>query len=64
MSEKRFIEVYTQGVMTVIKIVIDTETGVQYLWYNSGYAGGLTPLLDSEGKPVVRQIPPVEQDWN
>lgn len=34
-------------------ILIDKETGVQYLWVKSGYAGGLTPLLDADGKPLV-----------
>ena len=31
---------------------LDTETGVLYLQVSSGYAGGLTPLLDGEGKPM------------
>ena len=34
-------------------IIIDTETGVNYLFCSSGYAGGLTVLLDSEGKPII-----------
>ena len=34
-------------------IYVDKETGVNYLFIVSGYAGGLTPLLDAEGKPVV-----------
>ncbi|MBQ9004085.1 MAG: hypothetical protein IJ087_19755 [Eggerthellaceae bacterium] len=34
-------------------IITDTETGVQYLFISHGYDGGLTPLLDAEGKPVV-----------
>lgn len=34
-------------------IYADKETGVNYLFIASGYAGGLTPLLDAEGKPVV-----------
>lgn len=34
-------------------ILIDKETGVQYLWVKSGYAGGLTPLLGADGKPLV-----------
>ena len=34
-------------------ILRDKETGVQYLWVKSGYAGGLTPLLDADGKPVT-----------
>ena len=35
------------------RILQDKETGVLYLFYYSGYAGGLTPLLDRDGKPVV-----------
>ena len=34
-------------------ILRDKETGVQYLWVKSGYAGGLTPLLDADGKPLT-----------
>ena len=34
-------------------ILRDRETGVQYLWVKSGYAGGLTPLLDADGKPLT-----------
>ncbi len=34
-------------------ILVDKETGVNYLFVQSGYAGGLTPLLDAEGKPVI-----------
>lgn len=37
----------------LIKVIVDRETGVNYLWIESGYAGGLTPLLDAEGKPIV-----------
>ena len=34
-------------------IYVDKEMGVNYLFIVSGYAGGLTPLLDAERKPVV-----------
>lgn len=34
-------------------VLVDRETGVNYLFVQSGYAGGLTPLLDADGKPVV-----------
>lgn len=34
----------------------DTETGVNYLFQQGGYAGGLTPLLDREGKPIISSI--------
>lgn len=40
----------------LIQVIVDKETGVNYLWVKSGYAGGLTPLLDAEGKPVVTPV--------
>lgn len=52
-KEKRFERVYKQGGLGGCEIFVDTETGVQYLFCQSGYAGGLTPLLDVEGKPLV-----------
>ena len=36
-------------------IILDTETGVQYLWEHHGYAGGLTILLDHNGKPLIAE---------
>lgn len=38
------------------QILVDTETGVNYLAWKSGYAGGITPLLDAEGKVVVTSV--------
>lgn len=37
----------------MIQVIRDNETGVQYLWIKSGYAGGITPLLGSDGKPII-----------
>ncbi len=34
------------------QVLLDRATGVQYLFVQSGYAGGLCPLLDKDGKPV------------
>lgn len=34
-------------------IMEDTETGVQYLYVQSGYSGGLTPIIDRGGKPYI-----------
>ena len=34
-------------------VIVDKETGVNYLFVHRGYGGGLTPLLDSDGKPIV-----------
>ena len=52
----RFEKVYSQGTVNVMEIWVDKETGVNYTFYKSGYAGGMTPLLDREGKPVVSPI--------
>ena len=54
-KEKRFIKVYSQGAGST-EIWVDSETGVNYLFRSSGYAGGLTVLVNSEGKPVVTAI--------
>ena len=56
MKKDRFKKVYSQGTMNVMEIWVDQETGVNYVFHYSGYAGGLTPLLDREGKPVVSPI--------
>ena len=37
----------------VRQILVDKETGVNYLCWKSGYGAGVTPLLDSEGKVIV-----------
>lgn len=52
-SNKRFEKIYSQGSINVTEIWVDRETDVQYVFHASGYAGGLTPLLDRDGKPVV-----------
>ncbi len=35
-------------------ILVDTTTGVQYLYVQAGNAGGLSPLLDRDGRPLTR----------
>ena len=54
-KEKRFEKVYSQDLGATM-IYVDKETGVNYLFIANGYAGGLTPLLDRDGKPVVTPI--------
>ena len=39
------------------RVLVDRKTGVNYLWTASGYAGGLTVLVDAEGKPIVTPVP-------
>jgi len=56
LKNDRFIKVYSQGTLNVSEIWVDKETGVNYLYHASGYSGGLTPLLDKYGKPVVNSV--------
>ena len=56
MGNKRFEIKKTQGIFNTGKIIVDTETGVNYLFWQEGYAGGLTPLLNRDGTVVVDRI--------
>ena len=56
MSQERFEKVYSQGAINVTEIWVDRETGVNYIYHVSGNAGGLTVLLDRDGKPVISPI--------
>jgi hypothetical protein len=62
-DEKRFVVIYKQGGFANpgVKILVDKVTGVNYVWTESGYAGGLTPLLDRDGKPVISTLPLEEE---
>lgn len=51
-KNNRFEKVYKQS-MGSMEIWVDKETGVNYLYRQSGYAGGMTVLLDKDGKPIV-----------
>lgn len=55
-KNERFQKVYSQGKARRTEIWVDRETGVNYLFFQHGYAGGLTPLLDKEGKPVISPV--------
>ena len=46
-KEKRFETIYTQGASW--SIVVDVETGVNYLVHDTG----ITPLLNNEGNVVI-----------
>ena len=55
-KNERFKIVYSQGTVDVTQILVDTETGVNYVFRKVAYAGVLTPLLDKDGKPVISPI--------
>lgn len=52
----RFEKVYSQGTITATEIWVDKETGVNYMYHRDGYSGGLTVMLDRDGKPVVTSV--------
>ena len=55
-KEERFIRVHSENFGSEM-ILVDKKTGVNYLFVQSGYAGGLTPLLNPDGTPVVTPVP-------
>lgn len=59
-KEDRFIKTVVDGggfSDNYMAIYVDKQTGVNYLFSASGYAGGLTVLVDRDGKPIVTPIP-------
>ena len=60
-KEKRFLKTYSQDLGSAV-IYVDKQTGVNYLFVASGYAGGLTPLLNRDGTPVVTPVSPQYDD--
>lgn len=58
-KDERFVKALDEGSTFSWQrtIWVDRETGVNYLWVASGNGGGLTVLLDRDGKPVVSSLP-------
>ena len=55
-KEERFIKVHSENMGSEM-ILVDRKTGVNYLFVSSGYAGGLTVLLNRDGTPIVSSLP-------
>lgn len=51
--EKRFVISEKEGLMEGARIIVDTETGVQYLMAHWTNIGGITVLVDKDGKPLL-----------
>lgn len=60
MAKERFVETYSQGITNVRKIIVDTQTGVNYLMLSSNMTSGcgVTVLVDRDGKPVITDVYP------
>ena len=54
-KEERFIRIHSENFDSEV-ILVDRKTGVNYLFVSRGYAGGLTPLLDRDGKPIITPV--------
>lgn len=53
-SNERFNVIYKEKGVSGCKVIVDKETGVHYLFSWDGYAGGITPLLDKDGRPIIK----------
>lgn len=53
MTDKRFEIVETEGTAKGIFVIVDRKTGVNYLATKFGAAGGVCPLIDKDGKPII-----------
>ena len=49
-TSDRFIKVYSDFCNT---IYADKETNVLYFWHFGGYSGGLSVMVDENGKPLL-----------
>ena len=59
-KEERFIRIHSEN-MGCEQILVDKKTGVNYLFVQSGYAGGLTVLVDATGNPIVTPVSQLEE---
>ena len=66
-KEERFEVTFRDGSQLkdegVRQILVDKETGVNYLCWKSGYGAAITPLLDSEEVSDCRQSPGICRDF-
>ncbi len=45
-----------KGICNEAIVIVDTLTGVNYLFVTRGNGAGLTPLIDENGKPIVTRV--------
>ena len=58
-TEQRFIKVMGESAfISSNEVLVDTQTGVQYLYHAAGNSGGLTLLVDADGKPLLYRKTP------
>ena len=55
MGSRRFEITETAGSVKGFYVVVDRETGVNYLVAKFGTGGGICPLIDKDGKPIISE---------
>ena len=56
-KDNRFVRTHKESTMQgSTEIWVDKATGVNYLYHAAGYSGGLTPLLNRDGTPVITTV--------
>lgn len=63
-AKERFVESYSQGITNIRKIIVDVETGVNYLLVSSNMTSGcgMTVLVDKDGKPIVTPVESIDEE--
>ena len=61
-TEKRFVEVYREGIMEPVQIIADRVTGVQYLLFSNASGPAVSVLMNADGKPLLAEQP--IEDWD
>ena len=68
-KENRFIitEIHKDGIHAVNKVLVDTQTHVQYLLHQEGATIACVALIDANGKPLLSEdltpyIPPKAEE--
>ena len=55
MGSRRFEITETAGSVKGFYVVVDRETGVNDLVARFGTGGGICPLIDKDGKPIISE---------
>ena len=59
MPKQRFTQIYTEegGIFgTDYIIIVDSQTGVNYLMIKNTFGTSITPLQDENGRPIITKI--------
>ena len=47
---------YDMQSTTYVSVIVDQETGVNYVFYKSGYGGGLSPRYNADGTLYITEV--------